>query len=280
MQKWRLDGKAVRTIEAARAFIEDVGLCLMYPQRPPLLVPTFIGAFVGSDDRLPEWQHAFKDPRATEATELMVRLLREKTAFEANLFEENNGLLVSASLFPYFYALLGERNPKQPPKAGTRSLYSQLACDAFALVQREGALSKQKLLERLGGGLSNAALDKSLAELWSKLRITRVDYSVSEGSVWDLLYRWAPDAVKEGVGLSVPEALSGLVSKYLDCVIAVDQAELEAFFGRFVARSKIKEAVNALIAARELSFVHVGGRTMLQITPAKVVASAAPRAAQ
>jgi len=280
MQKWRLDGKAVRTIEAARAFIEDVGLCLMYPQRPPLLVPTFIGAFVGSEDRLPEWQHAFKDPRATEATELMVRLLREKTAFEANLFEENNGLLVSASLFPYFYALLGERNPKQPPKAGTRSLYSQLACDAFALVQREGALSKQKLLERLGGGLSNAALDKSLAELWSKLRITRVDYSVSEGSVWDLLYRWAPDAVKEGVGLSVPEALSGLVSKYLDCVIAVDQAELEAFFGRFVARSKIKEAVNALIAARELSFVHVGGRTMLQITPAKVVASAAPRAAQ
>jgi len=280
MHKWRLDGKAIRTIEAARAFIEDVGLCLMYPQRPPLLVPTFIGAFVGSDDRLPEWQHAFKDPRATEATELMVRLLREKTAFEANLFEENNGLLVSASLFPYFYALLGERNPKQPPKAGTRSLYSQLACDAFALVQREGALSKQKLLERLGGGLSNAALDKSLAELWSKLRITRVDYSVSEGSVWDLLYRWAPDAVKEGVGLSVPEALSGLVSKYLDCVIAVDQAELEAFFGRFVARSKIKEAVNALIAARELSFVHVGGKTMLQITPAKVVASAAPRAAQ
>jgi hypothetical protein len=280
MQKWRLDGKAIRTIEAARAFIEDVGLCLMYPQRPPLLVPTFIGAFVGSDDRLPEWQHAFKDPRAAEATELMVRLLREKTAFEANLFEENNGLLVSASLFPYFYALLGERNPKQPPKGGTRSLYSQLACDAFALIQREGALSKQKLLERLGGGLSNAALDKSLAELWSKLRITRVDYSASEGSVWDLLYRWAPDAVKEGVGLSVPEALSGLVSKLLDCVIAVDQAELEAFFGRFVARSKIKEAVNALIAARELSFVHVSGRTMLQITPAKVVASAAPRAAQ
>jgi len=280
MQKWRLDGKAIRTIEAARAFVEDVGLCLMYPQRPPLLVPTFIGAFVGLDDRLPEWQHAFKDPRATEATELMVRLLRERTAFEANLFEENNGLLVSASLFPYFYALLGERNPKQLPKAGARSSYSHLASDLFALIQREGALSKQKLLERLGGGLSNAALDKSLAELWSKLRITRVDYSLSEGSVWDLLYRWAPDAVKEGVGLSVPEALSALVSQYLDCVIAVEPAELETFFSRFIARSKVKEAVNALIAARELSFVHVAGKSMLQITPAKVVASAAPRAAQ
>jgi len=275
-EKWRLDGKAIQTIESARAFLEDVGFCLVYPQRPPLLVPTFIGAFVGSDDRLPEWQHAFKDPRAAQATELMVRLLREKTAFEANLFEENNGFLVAATVFPYFYALMGERNPKQAPKAGTRSLYSQLACDLFALVQREGASSKQKLLERLGGGLSNAALDKSLAELWSKLRITRVDYSASEGSVWDLLYRWEPDAVKEGVGLSVPEALSALVSKYLDCVVAVEQTELETFFGNFVARSKVKDAVNALLAARELSFVHVGGKSMLQITPAKA-AAAPPR---
>jgi hypothetical protein len=276
-EKWRLHGKAIRTIEDARAFLEDVGLCLMYPQRPALLVPTFIGAFVGGDDRLPEWQHAFKDPRAAQATELMVRLLRERTAFEANLFEENNGLLIAASVFPYLYALMGERNPKQPPKAGSRSPYSALACDAFAVVQHEGALSRQRLLEKLGGGVSTAALDKALAELWSKLRITRVDYKASEGSVWDVMYRWAPEAVKEGVGLSVQEALSALVSKYLDCVIAVEQAELEIFFGNFIARSKVKDAVNALLAARELSFVHVGGKSMLQITPEKVVPTPAPR---
>jgi len=240
-------------------------------------VPTFIGAFVGSEDRLPEWQHAFKDPRAAQATELMVRLLREKTVFEANLFEENNGFLIAASVFPYFYALTGERNPKQAPRAGSRSAYSALACDAFALIQREGAMSKQKLVDALGGSVSLAALDKALAELWSKLRITRVDYKASEGSVWDLLYRWAPDAVKEGVGLSLPEALSALVSKYLDCVIAVEPGELETFFGKFIARSKVKEAVNALLAARELSFVHVGGKSMVQITPEKIVVT--PRSA-
>src|SRR6201997_3410563 len=276
-EKWRLDGKAIRTIEAARAFLEDVGFCLMYPRRPVLLAPTFVGAFVGGDDRLPEWQHAFKDPRAAEATELMVRLLRERAAFEANLFEENNGFLIAASVFPYFYALTGERNPKLAPKAGSRSPYSALACDAFALIQQEGPLSKQKLLEKLAGGLSAPAVDKALAELWSKLRITRVDYKANEGSVWDLLYRWAPEAVKEGVGLSVQEALTALVSKYLDCVIAVEQGELEIFFGNFIARSKVKDAVNALLAARELSFVHVSGKSMLQITPEKVAFSPAPR---
>ncbi|HTS37837.1 MAG TPA: crosslink repair DNA glycosylase YcaQ family protein [Candidatus Solibacter sp.] len=271
-EKWRLDGRAIRTIEQARAFLEEVGFCLMYPQRPALLGPTFVGAFIGSDDRLPEWQHAFKDPRAAEATELMVRLLRERSAFEANLFEENNGLLMAAQVFPYFYALVGERNPKQAPRAGSRSPYSALACDAYALIEREGPIAKQRLLERLGGGLSVAAVDKALGELWSKLRITRVDYKESEGSVWDLMHRWAPDAVKEGAGLSVLEALSALVSKYLDCVIALEQAELEIFFGHLVARSRVKDAINALLAARELSFVHVGGKSMLQITPAKVAA--------
>lgn len=277
--KWRLDGKPVRTIEQARAFLEEVGFCLMYPQRPPLLMPTLMGAFVGSDDRLPDWQHAFADPRAAVATELMVRLLREKSAFEANLFEENNGFLVAASVFPYFYALVGERNPKQVPRAGSRSPYSQLACDAFALIQGQGPISKQKMQEVLGGSVSLAALDGALAELWSKLRITRVDYKASEGSVWDVLYRWAPDAVKEGVGLSVQEALTALLSKYLDSVVAIEQVDAENFFGKFVPRSKAKDAINALLAARELSFVHVSGRSMLQITPEKMVADPAPRGA-
>src|SRR5271156_434411 len=276
-EKWRLDGKPIRTIEDARAFIEAVGFCLMYPVRPTMPVPTFIGAFVGSDDRLPTWQHAYSDPRALAATELMVRLLRERSAYEANVFDENNAFLVAASVFPYFYALVGERNPKLAPRQGPRSPYSPLACDTFELIVRDGPISKPKLQEALGGSVSLAALDKALGELLSKLRITRVDYKPGEGSYWDLLYRWSPVAVKEGVGLSLQEALSALISKYLDCVVAADLAELESFFGNFVARSRVKEAVNALLAARELSFVHVSGRSMLQITPAKEPVVASPR---
>jgi 23S rRNA pseudouridine2605 synthase len=268
-EKWRLNDKPIRTIEEARAFVDSVGLCLMYPQRPRVPLPTFIGATIGAEDRLPTWQHAYSDPRATEATEMMVRLLRERAAFEANSFDENNGLLIAASAFPYFYALVGERNPKLAPRAGSRSPYSALACDAFELIRREGPISKQKMQEALGGSISLAALDKVLGELWSKLRITRVDYNPSQGSYWDVLYRWAPDAVKEGIGLSVPEALSALISKYLEGVIAAEQTELESFFGNFVPRSRVKEALNALLAARELSFAHVGNKTMVQITPAK-----------
>jgi hypothetical protein len=267
--KWHLDGRSVRTLEAAREFIESVGFCLMYPLRPPVLLPTFIGAWVAADDHLPTWQHAFADARAQTATELMVRMLREKAAYEANLFDENNNFLVAGSVFPYFYALVGERNPKQAPKPGPRSEYSQLACDAYEVIRREGPISKHKLREKLGGELSLAALDRALGELWSKLRITRVDYSPAEGASWDVLYRWSAEAVREGIGLSVAEALSALLSKYLDCVVAAQPSEVENLFSTLVPRSRVKEAINALLAARELSFIHVGSRSLLQVTPLK-----------
>ena len=275
LAKWHLDGNPVRTLEDGRAFLESVGFCLLFPLRPPVLVPTFVGAWVGADDRLPTWQHSFSDPRARDAQDLMVRLLRDKTAFEANLFEENSAFLLSASAFPFFYALVGERNPKQSPKGGSRSEYSQLACDAFEIIRREGPIAKHKLIEKLGGSISTAALDRALAELWSRLRITRVDYKPEEGASWDVLYRWAPDAVREGIGLSVPEALSALVSKYLDCVVAADEAELETFFGNFVPRSRVKEAVKALQAARELSFIHIGNRSLIQMAPPRIAGARA-----
>ena len=271
MQKWRLDGRSVRTLDDARAFLESVGLCLMYPMRPALLVPTFIGAWVGADEKLPMRQHAYNDPRAKDATELMVRMLRDKGAFEAPLLDENNAFLLSASVFPYFYSLVGERNPKLPPASGPRSPYSPLACDAFEIIRSRGPVSKSKLGEMLGGSVSAAGLDRALSELWAKLRITRVDYTEADGSVWDELSRWAPDVVREGVGISVPEALSALVSKYLDCVIAVDEGEVENLLANFVPRTRVKEAIHALLSARELSFVHVGGKSFLQVTPPKPV---------
>ncbi len=275
-EKWHLDGKTVRTLDDARGFIESVGFCLTYPSRPPMLLPTFVGAWYGSDERLPR-HRAFLDPEARDATDLMIRLLRDKSAYEANLSDENNALLVSASIFPYFYTLVGERNPKHAPQPGPRSPYSELACDTYQVIHRKGPITKLKLLEEVGKGISVPALDKSLAELWSKLRIIRVDYDEREGAWWDVLHRWSPQAVSEGVNFSVGEALSALLSKYLDCVIAADRQELESFFGNFVPRSKVREAVNALLSARELSFVPVGNRSLIQVTQAQPSRSEATR---
>jgi 23S rRNA pseudouridine2605 synthase len=273
--KWRLDGRPLRTIEGAREFLESVGFCLMYPISPEdparrggteIVLPTFIGAWAGGEEILPTRQKAFSDPRAREATDLAVRLLRERSAYEASVFGEDN-FLVASSVFPYFYALAGDRNPRQEP-GSDRSL-SPLAQDVLGAIQRAGSVTKRRLAETLGGDLSEAAIDRALAELAAGLRITRVDYNPREGSAWDVLYRWSPAAVNEGMHLSVAVALSAFLSKYLDCVIAADEKEIFDFFSPLIARSKVKEALNALLAARELEFVRVGKRTLVQIAPAR-----------
>lgn len=271
-KKWRLAGNPARTLDDARAFVNEVGFALMYPlprqeQRIPVLAPTFIGAFVGDDSKLPTWQQAFADTRAREATDLMVRLLREKSAFELKFGETS--FVVAARIFPFFYGLVGDKNPRQQPVPGKKSEYSPLARDVFEQIREKGQLTKGRLADLLGGALSPAALDRALGELWSRLRITRVDYTASEGASWDALYRWAPQPVRDGINLSVPESLSALVFQYLNTYIAAEQADMDDFFSYFVPRTRVREAVNALLAARELSFTTVGGKSMLQVTPRK-----------
>jgi hypothetical protein len=137
----------------------------------------------------------------------------------------------------------------------------------FEAIRTQGAISKPRLRELLGGEPSAAALDRALNELWSRLRITRVDYTPEEGAKWDALYRWAPERVQRGLHLSLPEALSALLSKYLEAVVAAEPAEVEEFFGHLVPKSRVREAVNALLAARELRFVSVSKKSMLQVMP-------------
>jgi hypothetical protein len=271
-EKWRCSGNAASTVDEARAFVESVGFCLMYPVRPAQLVPTFIGAFTGSDENLPVSKQAYADPRAKDATEVMVRLLRRQFAYEVNDYFDSN-FLVSAAAFPYFYGLVGDRSPKSAPKLGPASGYSPLAVHAFLIIHKQGPVTKNKLREELGGDLSEAALDRALGELWSRLRITRVDYNPEEGAYWDVLYRWAPDAVREGLAVSMPAAMTALISKYLEGVVAAEPLEIEEFFSNFVSRSRTREAINALLAARELQYVTVSGKTMLEVTPPRVAAA-------
>lgn len=264
---WHTNGKPLHTVEDARSFLDAVGLCLMYPVRGLPALPTFLGACAGSAINLPDARHAFADPRTQPAIDLMVRLLRARDAYEINLLPESS-LLVSAPLFPPVYALLGDRKPKAAPKTGTQGArLSPLALKVFDCIQERGPVSMGQLKELISRELSAAALERALNELWSVLKITRVDYHAKDGVYWDLLYRWSPAAVMEGVGISVPEALSVLIGKYLEAVEAASQEELEQFFSHLVPGSKVREAIHALLTARQLTFVGVGAKTLIHLAP-------------
>ena len=276
--KWRVSGNPVRTVEEARDFIDEVGFCVMYPVRPSKVVPTFFGATVGSDTNLPLQPQAFSDPRAITANELMIRLLRNKSAFETNIFGENP-FLFSVAVFPYFYATITDYHPKQPPKKRGREKASPLLVDTFRLLQQHGPMNKQQLRDELGGDLSEAGIDHALHDLWSALKITRVDYSPQSGALWDVLYRWTPEMVYDGLHISVGEALSALLSRYIDTVVAADQNEIEDFFSVIAPRSRVRETVNALLRARQFRPLSIGGRMLIassQLQDANAVAQGVP----
>src|SRR5690348_16621862 len=167
--RWHVGGNPVRAQEQAAEFLNEVGICLVYPLRSAITAPTFVGAYFGSDENLPTSQQAFKNSRVGEARELMLRLLRARQAFEAS-FAGQDIVLLSPETFPYFYALVGERNPKRDLRELPRNdKISQLARDGYSIIQQKGAIPKRRLGEALGGALSEAALDRALNELWSRL---------------------------------------------------------------------------------------------------------------
>jgi hypothetical protein len=274
-QRFRIAANPIRTIEDAREFLNQVGFCLMYPLRHPFAapIPTFIGAYAGTDEGLPYGQIAFADPRAKAATELMVRLLRERSAFESNIFEETP-LIISAEMFPYFYALVGDKTPKTPPKLTGAHKVSPLALDIYRAIAKNGASTKAELQAEYAS-ISDSGLDRALNDLWAILKTTRVDYSPERGASWNLTSKWAPEAARRGAQMSAPEALSAIVSRYLMAVVAADEKEIEEFVGHLASRSRVAETVKVLIAARELvqlPSINSGTKALLQVAEVAPVA--------
>lgn len=257
----------MRTFEAARDFLNDIGVCLMY-REPQQSAPTFIAAWLGRDHSLPVARAAFANPEAREAEAMKLRLLREHAAYEWPV--RDNVLLVAASVFPFFYALAGDRAGRQQPAWAAGQKLSKLARDTWAEFESaKRPIGEEDLRQRVGKGVSEAALRRTLHELWQRLRIMRIERN-DKGDVWEPLAASSRKALNEADQLSVPSALSALVSKYLDTMIAADQQEVETFFSPLVARSKVRDAIHALLAAREITTVPVGSQNMLQITPEKI----------
>lgn len=239
---------------------------------PPMPAPDLLSAFLGSQDEAKRTAHKLTDPARVEARELSSRLLADKSAL-AVPYAPGNDLLVSPAEFPYVYAAIGDRNPKRAPGAGQRG-EKLLFAHAFEVLEQSGALTALELAGRLGKGVTEEAVERSLHELNSNLRVLRVG-----ADRYALVQHWAPEVVKKSLEISVAEGLSALVSRYLETVIAAEPKEIEEFFGHFIAKSKVNEVVKALVGAREFEYIQVGPKRLVRRADRTERAEAAARIA-
>jgi hypothetical protein len=252
----RQNGYGTLTLEDARTWLEETGLCLFLPRRQfsSSIAPSFVEAVAGK-------QNANPDPRHIAlAEELLVRLETDGVAVRLNLLGQPGELqdfVVAGWVLPYVYALRGDRDWRRSPQLTGSRQVSPLAVQAYKHLEA-GDATIPDLKRTLGREVTEGAVLRAITELWQQLRIIPVVSAPGQPARWQLLRLRFQKAIAEGASTSQVTAISVLASIYLQAVIAATMEEVELFLAPLTARSKIREVLRGLVATRQVHTISMG----------------------
>src|ERR1039458_6918845 len=253
----RLNGRGQLTFEEARTWLEETGLCLFSPRRQfaTFTAPTFVEAVAGEHVSTPSAK------LVSVAEDLLVRLESESVAVRLNLLGQpgdSPDFVVAAWVLPYVYALRGDRDWRRIPQLTGSRQVSQLAIQAYKLLEAGGDTTLSKLTRALGREVTEAAVLRAITELWQQLRIIPVVSAPGQAAQWQLLRQRFQKAIAEGASTSQVTAISVLASIYLQAVIAASMEDVELFLAPLTARSKVREVLRGLVATRQVHTISLG----------------------
>lgn len=264
---WHHDEQPLLTLDLLREWVHLCGLVL-YSPRPHLAAPapTFVEAVLGSAKPSPTLQE-LEQPRI-----LFARLLAEGSVIPLHLSGSPTGagtetpdFLASPAVLSYVFTLRGDKAWKQPPVTSGAAKVSPLALAAYNLLASKGRLTVAELAGELANEVTEAATLRALTELWGHLRVLPVPQADGSATLWELTTTRYSRQIKAGANAGVPTALSALISLYLGQAILPMEEEVEIFLSPLAARSRIREVIRALIAARQLDSLVIDGKSHLYI---------------
>ncbi|MGA8529796.1 MAG: hypothetical protein WB622_08780 [Acidobacteriaceae bacterium] len=245
------------TADEATTWLGDLGLCLFLPRHAqlPAPAPSFVEAVHGSASAAP--------PAAAlaHATELAMRLVDERRAVPLNLlgtYSEQADFLITPEVLPWVAAVRGDRQWNAAP--GGRS--APLVVRTWEVLDREGEATAVQLRGLLGRELTEAAVLRALVELWTTVRAMPV-YEAGAPTRWTLLKNRFPAQLTTGANTAQTTALSALLSIYLRSAVAATAEEAEVFLSPLTARSRIREVIHGMMAARQFGSMSVSSKTLL-----------------
>jgi hypothetical protein len=257
-------GDALLTLEDARTWISELGLVLFAPRahQLPAPAPSLVEATLG---------RAAASPSAAEtdtARSLVARLTAEGAAIPLNLLGgpgDTPDFIASTQVFGYIFTLRGDKNWKQPPATSGAVKVSPLALKVYELLAEGNAMSAAEIVSELGRELTENAILRALNELWSQLRVIPLLQQDGSATTWELTTRRFTKQIKAGANAGQPTALSALISLYLAQAYAALEDEIETFLSPLAARSRIREVLHGLTAARQLEPIVLEGKRLLYI---------------
>ncbi len=255
-ERMRQNGIGATTLEDARTWLEETGLCLFLPKRQfsSFIAPSFVEAVAGERNQNP----AAKTIALAE--DLLIRLEADGVAVRLNLLGapgEQPDFVVAAWVLPYVYALRGDRDWRRSPQLTGSRQVSQLAIQAYKLLEAGDATISQ-LKHALGREVTESAVLRAITELWQQLRIIPAVSAAGKPAQWQLLRLRYQKAIAEGASTSQVTAISVLASIYLQAVIAASMEEVELFLASLTARSKVREVLRGLVATRLVHTLSLG----------------------
>jgi 23S rRNA pseudouridine2605 synthase len=255
-ERMRQNGIGATTLEDARTWLEETGLCLFLPRRQfsSFIAPSFVEAVAGERNQTP----AAKTVALAE--DLLIRLETDGVAVRLNLLgqpDEQPDFVVAAWVLPYVYALRGDRDWRRSPQLTGSRQVSPLAIQAYKLLEAGDATIPQ-LKHALGREVTESAVLRAITELWQQLRIIPVVSAPGKAAQWQLLRLRFQKAIAEGASTSQVTAISVLASIYLQAVIAASMEEVELFLAPLTARSKVREVLRGLVATRQVHTISFG----------------------
>ena len=254
-----------------------MGLVLFAPHSEKLGAPaaSLVEATLGAANTAPTLEET------TVARRLVARLTAEGSVVPLNLLGSPGDVpdfLASAKVFSYIFTLRGDKAWKQPPSTSEGTKVSPLGLRVYEALLAKGAQSANELASELGREVTEAAILRALNELWSQLRVLPQFAADGGVTVWSLASQRFLKAIKAGANAGQPSALSALLSLYLSQAVSATEEEIAGFLSPLTARSRVREVVHALTAARQLEATVVEGRTLLHVLGALPEFAALPEA--
>lgn len=254
---WHQNGAPLETQDAVAPWLEETGLCLFLPRHAqfPAPAPSLVEACIGSTSATPA-------PVAiTKAMELVTRLVEAGQAIPLNLlgtFSEQPDFLITPEVLPWLAAVRGDRQWKTAPGGRT----APIVVRTWEALEQRGAQTAAELREALGREVTEAAVLRALIELWTMVRAMPV-YAAGQPTRWLLLKEHYSAQLATAGNTAQATALSALVSLYLRSAVAATGEEAEIFLSPLTSRSRIREVLHGMTAARQLGTMSVASQTLL-----------------
>ncbi len=260
--------RRVRTIEEARAFVEEVGFCHFWPIKG-VEMPNLFHAIAGRVRPVPD-EHG--DPDGSKCWGWKDHALDKKWWYYGKLLRRR-ATLVSLAALPYFYALSENYGDlKDYLQEYADGLMTAEAKAIYEALLEHGPLDTIRLRREahMSAQSAKSRFDRTLVELQVGLKVLPV--GVAETGAWryafvyEIVQKHLPNLPEQARHITRSQARRMLVLRYLDNVVAADRRMVGKVFHVLKwTPTELERTISALLQEGAVREVQVKGLDQTQL---------------